>query len=101
MILFVEGKTESIWDRVVHSKQELFVDASESKETNDLNNTEIDEKKFTYVSKGIPVYKVKYKQVRGVAITGDVACNSYYKVDEDVSLLKELGVRIFIILLNI
>jgi hypothetical protein len=25
--------------------------------------------------------------------TGDVACNSYYKVDEDVKLLKDLGVK--------
>lgn len=99
MILSVEGKTESIWDRVAHCKQELFVDNSKSEETNDSNNSKINDKKFEYVLKGIPVYEDKYKHVHGAAITGDVACNSYYKVDEDVSLLKELGVCIFVYLL--
>ncbi|XP_026804147.1 myrosinase 1-like [Rhopalosiphum maidis] len=27
--------------------------------------------------------------------TGDVACNSYYKVDEDVKLLKDLGAKVY------
>lgn len=48
------------------------------------------------VSKGIPVYKVKPKLHR-TTITGDIACNSYYTVDEDVNLLKELGVRTYLI----
>lgn len=32
--------------------------------------------------------------------TGDVACNSYYKVDEDVKLLKDLGVMIVSIIIQ-
>jgi len=32
--------------------------------------------------------------------TGDVACNSYYKVDEDVKLLKDLGVKIVSIIIQ-
>jgi len=32
--------------------------------------------------------------------TGDVACNSYYKVDEDVKLLKDLGVNIVSIIIQ-
>jgi len=51
------------------------------------------ENKFTYVSKGMPMYRATYKYCRE-AITGDIACNSYYKVDEDVKLLKELKVSI-------
>lgn len=51
------------------------------------------ENKLMYVSKGIPMYTVKPK-LRRTNVTGDVACNSYYKVNEDVNLLKELGVRI-------
>jgi len=39
------------------------------------------------------MYKIKYKQGH-TDITGDIACNSYYKVDEDVELLKELKVSI-------
>lgn len=42
----------------------------------------------------MPMYRVKYKQNRAVPITGDIACNSYYKIDEDVKLLKELKVSI-------
>ncbi|KAL5235702.1 hypothetical protein ACI65C_003112 [Semiaphis heraclei] len=40
----------------------------------------------------MPMYRAKYKHYRE-AITGDIACNSYYKVDEDVKLLKELKVQ--------
>jgi len=54
----------------------------------------ISENKFSCVSKGKPMYRVKYKQRRAAPITGDIACNSYYKVDEDVKLLKELKVSI-------
>lgn len=94
MIISVKGKTESIWDRVAHTKQELFAYDLELEETNNPNNIKNGEKKFAYVSKGIPVYKIEYKQCSEAPITGDVACNSYYKVDEDVSLLSELGVSI-------
>jgi len=54
----------------------------------------IPENKFSCISKGMPIYRVKYKQDRAAPITGDIACNSYYKIDEDVKLLKELNVSI-------
>lgn len=54
----------------------------------------IQENKFSCISKGIPMYRVKYKQDRAVPITADIACNSYYKIDEDIKLLKELKVSI-------
>jgi len=92
VIYISQGKTESIWDRVAHTKQELFADNSESDDTN-ISNVFISENKCLCVSKGIPLYRVKYKPGRA-AITGDIACNSYYKVDEDVKLLKELNVSI-------
>lgn len=44
-----------------------------------------------YVLKGIPVYQIHYKEGHA-AVNGDIACNSYYKLDEDVNLLKDLGV---------
>ncbi|XP_027839752.2 myrosinase 1-like isoform X2 [Aphis gossypii] len=88
-----DGKTESIWDRIAHTKQELFMDELESDETNSSNNVDmISENTFLCISKGIPMYRIKYKQGH-TAITGDIACNSYYKVDEDVELLKELKVQ--------
>jgi len=43
--------------------------------------------------------KVNHKQGRTV-ITGDIACNSYYKIDEDVELLKELKVSISSIIIS-
>ncbi|XP_026804243.1 myrosinase 1-like isoform X2 [Rhopalosiphum maidis] len=87
-----DGKTESIWDRIAHTKQELFMDELES----DANFPKVDmisENSFLCISKGIPMYnKVNHKQGRTI-ITGDIACNSYYKIDEDVELLKELKVQ--------
>lgn len=89
LILFTfKGKTESIWDRVAHTKQELFAD-----DTNSPSDNMMSEKKCLYVSKGIPMYRPKYKP-NCAAITGDITCNSYYKVDEDVKLLKELKVSV-------
>lgn len=99
MYLNIIGKAESIWDRVVHTRQELFIDNFnfEEEDTHDLkaNDVKTSDKTFMYASKGIPVHKVKYKQSRE-AITGDIACNSYYKLDEDVDLLRELGVSVVI-----
>lgn len=70
------------------------MDELESDETNSLNNVDmISENTFLCISKGIPMYRIKHKQGY-TAITGDIACNSYYKVDEDVELLKELKVSI-------
>ncbi|XP_060875148.1 myrosinase 1-like isoform X3 [Metopolophium dirhodum] len=86
-----DGKTESIWDRVAHTKQELFADDLESDDTNFPSVNMISENKFSCVSKGKPMYREK--QRRAAPITGDIACNSYYKVDEDVKLLKELKVQ--------
>lgn len=71
----------------------MFADGSDSENTNDPNNIEISEKKIVYISKGIPVYNVKCTQDHA-AITGDITCNSYYKMDEDVKLLIELGVSL-------
>jgi len=93
----VKGKTESTWDRVAHTKQELFMDDSESEDqaANDSNDTDVLRKRtrILYTSKGIPVYKMRHEHGR-TDITGDIACNSYYKVDEDVNLLRELGVSV-------
>lgn len=86
-----KGKAESIWDRVAHTKQNLFLDDSDLEDTDNQNSTNTFEKKMLYTAKGIPMYRVKFK--KGPAtVTGDVACNSYYKIDEDIILLKELGV---------
>jgi len=93
----VKGKTESTWDRVAHTKQELFMDDSESEDhtTNDSNDVDVLRKRnrILYISKGIPVYEIRHEHDR-TDITGDIACNSYHKVDEDVNLLRELGVSI-------
>lgn len=93
------GKAESIWDRVVHTRQELFIDDLdlEEKDAHDLKTNDIktSDKTFMYALKGIPVYRVKYEQ-NCEAITGDIACNSYYKLDEDVDLLCKLGVSVII-----
>lgn len=79
---------------MAHTKQELFVDDLERDNTNIPNtNNVIFENKLSCVSKGMPMYRAKYKHCHE-AITGDIACNSYYKVDEDVKLLKELEVSI-------
>lgn len=58
----------------------------------------IPEKNLVYVSKDIPVYKsIKHKQSHiDPYITGDIACNSYYKINEDINCLKELGVSILL-----
>lgn len=94
MWLTDKGKAESIWDRVAHTKQELFTNNLESEDPNE--SCDILEKKcLNYISKGIPVYKLKHKQRCAAKITGDIACDSYHKVDEDVNLLKELGVSIY------
>lgn len=85
MLWTVLGKSENIWDRVAHTKQELFANFSTSEESI-LKNA----------SKGIPSSSfVRFKQ-RHAMISGDIACNSYYKMNEDINLLKELGVSIFI-----
>lgn len=81
MLFTIIGKAESIWDRVAHTKQELFATYPKS-EDSILKNA----------SKGISLGgRVRYKQGHEM-ITGDIACNSYYKMDEDINLLKELGV---------
>lgn len=59
---------------------------------NDPSDIEMLEKKILYISKGIPMYKLKYTPGQATITTGDIACNSYYKMDEDVKLLIELGV---------
>lgn len=100
MFIIVIGKTESIWDRVVHTRQDLFIYDTDSGEetTHELKTNDIktSNKTFMYALKGIPVFQVKYKQ-NCEAITGDIACNSYYKLDEDINLLHELGVSVMIL----
>lgn len=91
MWLTVKGKAESIWDRVAHTKQELFENNLEFEDTNESSDI-LEKECLNYISKGIPVYKLKHKQGCEAKITGDIACDSYHKVDEDVNLLKELGV---------
>lgn len=84
-----------MWDRVAHTKQELFNDDREDCIVNESNDVDIIRKptRMLYVMKGNPVYEIKHEHGRA-DITGDIACNSYYKVDEDVHLLRELGVSI-------
>ncbi|XP_050442160.1 myrosinase 1-like isoform X2 [Adelges cooleyi] len=88
-----EGKAESIWDRVAHTRQELFDGDPDSGDTGDEQNPP--RTRLLFMCKGLPVYRFSNHKPCATPITGDVACNSYYNIAEDVGRLKELGVQTY------
>lgn len=80
------GKAPSIWDDYFHTKQVQVA--------NPYVNCKptVVKRRYTSFHRGGDIFDKHQDHCMSI-VNGDVACDSYNKVDEDVKNLVELGVR--------
>ncbi|XP_060850731.1 myrosinase 1-like [Rhopalosiphum padi] len=96
-----EDKPESIWDHYFHSNEankkfRYFLDLPESVIEKHIQKGV--KPRLADLYKGMGVYEFPSSAIEDGTdfhFNGDVAADTYHKTDEDVKLLKELGVQVY------
>ncbi|XP_050532043.1 myrosinase 1-like [Daktulosphaira vitifoliae] len=103
------GKTMSIWDELYHGNNKLTNGSEFSISKKDLRQSIRFFKSKTIKFIGMHKNNLFFKNLSphpitflpshakddNVLLNGDIACDSYHKYEEDIKLLKELGVKVY------